>query len=102
MEPGCDRRRERAPASCFRNRPMTASVSPMSNGQVQVMPRTRTLTGVQILGTGSYVPENVVSNFDLRETYGFDPDWIVNRTGILERRFALPHQATSDLCTHAA
>jgi 3-oxoacyl-[acyl-carrier-protein] synthase III len=76
--------------------------SPMSNGQVQVAARTRTLTGVQILGTGSYVPENVVTNFDLRETHGFDPEWIVNRTGILERRFALPHQATSDLCTHAA
>lgn len=74
----------------------------MSNGQVQVATRTRTLTGVQILGTGSYVPENVVTNFDLRETHGFDPEWIVNRTGILERRFALPHQATSDLCTHAA
>ena len=74
----------------------------MSNGPVQVAPRTRTLTGVQILGTGSYVPENVVSNFDLRETHGFDPEWIVNRTGILERRFALPHQATSDLCIPAA
>ena len=34
--------------------------------------------------------------------HGFDPDWIVNRTGIHERRFALPHQATSDLCVHAA
>ena len=74
----------------------------MSNGQIYVEPRTRSLTGVQILGTGSYVPDNVVTNFDLRETHGFDPEWIVNRTGILERRFALPHQATSDLCVHAA
>jgi 3-oxoacyl-[acyl-carrier-protein] synthase III len=74
----------------------------MSNGQLHVEARTRSLTGVQILGTGSYVPENVVSNHDLRETHGFDPDWIVNRTGILERRFALPHQATSDLCAVAA
>ena len=74
----------------------------MSNGQLHVEPRTRTLTGVQLLGTGSYVPEHVVSNADLRETHGFDPDWIVNRTGILERRFALPHQATSDLCAVAA
>ena len=73
-----------------------------TSGQVHVKPRTRTLTGVQILGTGSYLPDNVISNFDLRETHGFDPDWIVNRTGILERRFALPHQATSDLCAHAA
>jgi 3-oxoacyl-[acyl-carrier-protein] synthase III len=58
--------------------------------------------GVQILGTGSYLPDNVVTNQDLRDSLGFDPDWIVNRTGIHERRFALPHQATSDLCTHAA
>ncbi len=47
-------------------------------------------------------PSCVVSNQDLRETHGFDPDWIVNRTGIHERRFALPHQATSDLCNQAA
>jgi 3-oxoacyl-[acyl-carrier-protein] synthase-3 len=58
--------------------------------------------GVQILGSGRYVPEQVVTNHDLRETHGFDPDWIVNRTGIHERRFALPHQATSDLCAIAA
>ena len=74
----------------------------MSNGQFHIAPRTRSLTGVQILGTGSYVPDNVVSNLDLHESHGFDPEWIVNRTGIHERRFALPHQATSDLCTQAA
>lgn len=74
----------------------------MSNGHFHVEPRTRVLTGVQILGTGSYVPENVVSNLDLRDSHGFDPEWIVNRTGIHERRFALPHQATSDLSVHAA
>ena len=34
--------------------------------------------------------------------FGFDSDWIVKRTGILERRHALPHQATSDLCHEAA
>jgi 3-oxoacyl-[acyl-carrier-protein] synthase-3 len=74
----------------------------MSNGQVHIVPRTRTLTGVQVLGSGSYVPDNVVSNLDLQDSLGFDPEWIVNRTGIHERRFALPHQATSDLCTQAA
>jgi 3-oxoacyl-[acyl-carrier-protein] synthase-3 len=74
----------------------------MSNGQLHVMPRTHDLTGVQILGTGSYVPDNVVTNVDLQKTHGFDPDWILNRTGISERRFALPHQATSDLCVQAA
>ena len=75
---------------------------PMSNGLVHIAPRTRTLTGVQILGSGSYVPDNVVSNVDLQDSLGFDPEWIVNRTGIHERRFALEHQATSDLCTQAA
>jgi 3-oxoacyl-[acyl-carrier-protein] synthase-3 len=60
------------------------------------------LLGIRILGTGSYVPEHVVSNHDLSRTHGFDPDWIVNRTGIHERRFAPAHQATSDLCNQAA
>jgi 3-oxoacyl-[acyl-carrier-protein] synthase-3 len=57
---------------------------------------------VRILGTGSYVPESVVTNEHLFERFGFDSDWIVKRTGIFERRHALPHQATSDLCYEAA
>jgi 3-oxoacyl-[acyl-carrier-protein] synthase-3 len=76
--------------------------SPMSNGQIHLAPPARSLLGVQILGSGSYVPENVVSNLDLKYSHGFDPEWILHRTGITERRFALPHQATSDLCTEAA
>jgi 3-oxoacyl-[acyl-carrier-protein] synthase-3 len=75
----------------------------MSNGHIShVDPPTRRLTGVRILGTGSYVPEHVITNDDLRASHGFDPEWIINRTGIYERRFAPPHQATSDLCAHAA
>jgi len=74
----------------------------MSNGQIHLAPPAHSLLGVQILGSGSYVPELVVTNQDLQESHGFDPEWIVNRTGIHERRFALPHQATSDLCTQAA
>jgi 3-oxoacyl-[acyl-carrier-protein] synthase-3 len=74
----------------------------MSNGQINHLPPTRSLMGVRILGSGSYVPEQIVRNSDLKDTHGFDPDWIVNRTGIHERRFALPHQATSDLCFEAA
>ncbi len=74
----------------------------MNNGHIaQLVPPTRTLTGVQVLGTGHYAPETVVTNEDLLVSHGFDPDWIVNRTGILERRFAPPHQATSDLCYNA-
>lgn len=65
-------------------------------------PRCRRLTGVQIIGTGSYVPDGVITNEHLQQRFGYDSDWIVKRTGILERRHALPHQATSDLCIEAA
>jgi 3-oxoacyl-[acyl-carrier-protein] synthase-3 len=65
-------------------------------------PRCRSLTGVRVLSTGSYVPDSVVTNDHLHQRLGFDPDWIVRRTGILERRHALPHQATSDLCHEAS
>jgi 3-oxoacyl-[acyl-carrier-protein] synthase-3 len=58
--------------------------------------------GVRVLGTGSYVPDAIVSNDHLYQRFGFDSEWIVKRTGILERRHALPHQATSDLCHEAA
>ncbi len=65
-------------------------------------PRCRSLTGVRVVATGSYVPEVVVTNDQLHERLGFDSEWIVKRTGILERRHAFPHQATSDLCYEAA
>jgi 3-oxoacyl-[acyl-carrier-protein] synthase-3 len=58
--------------------------------------------GVRVLGTGSYVPDAVVTNDHLQQRFGFDSNWIVKRTGIRERRHALPHQATSDLCHEAA
>ncbi len=58
--------------------------------------------GVRVVGTGSYVPDAVVTNDHLHQRLGFDSDWIVKRTGILERRHALAHQATSDLCREAA
>ena len=47
----------------------------------------RRLTGVQIIGTGSYVPENVVTN-DALASLGCDADWILQRTGIRQRRHA--------------
>ena len=65
-------------------------------------PKCRTLMGVRIVGTGKYVPDAVVTNEHLHAKLGFDSQWIVKRTGILERRHALPHQATSDLCVEAA
>jgi 3-oxoacyl-[acyl-carrier-protein] synthase-3 len=65
-------------------------------------PRCRRLTGVRVLATGSYVPDAVLTNEHLHARFGFNSDWIVKRTGIRERRHALPHQATSDLCYEAA
>ena len=64
--------------------------------------RTNSLMGVQVVGVGSYVPEQVVTNAELAMRYGFDADWIKQRSGILERRHAPPEQATSDLCVEAA
>ena len=58
--------------------------------------------GVQVIGTGSYVPDYVVTNNQLQQQFGFDSDWIVKRTGIRERRHALPEQATSDLAVEAS
>ncbi|HYV37733.1 MAG TPA: hypothetical protein VE988_18760, partial [Gemmataceae bacterium] len=65
-------------------------------------PRCRSLTGIRILASGSYVPDAVVTNDHLHQRLGFDSDWIVKRTGIRERRHVLSHQATSDLCHEAA
>lgn len=59
------------------------------------------LAGVQIAATGSYVPEEVVTNEDLA-ALGCDSEWIIRRTGIHERRRASEEQATSDLCYEAA
>src|SRR5438034_9617532 len=64
-------------------------------------PRCRSLLRVQTAGTGGYVPDAVVTNEHLRQRLGCDSEWIIKRTGILERRIALPHQATSDLCYEA-
>ncbi len=63
--------------------------------------KTYSLLGVQIVGTGSYVPDNLVTNAELQKTHGFDPAWIEQRSGILERRHAPAELATSDLCAEA-
>ncbi|QGJ69608.1 3-oxoacyl-[acyl-carrier-protein] synthase 3 [Planctomycetales bacterium 10988] len=62
----------------------------------------RSLLGVQVLATGSYIPEQIVTNEDLKRRLGFDPDWIVQRTGIRERRFAPQDMATSDMAYEAS
>lgn len=54
-----------------------------------------------IVSTGSYAPDHIVTNEDL-SALGCDSDWIVQRTGILQRRKAAEHQASSDLAYEAA
>jgi len=61
----------------------------------------RKLMGVRILGTGSFVPDNVVTNEDL-ESLGCDAEWIVKRTGIRERRHAPMGMSTGDMAIAAA
>jgi len=58
---------------------------------------------IRILGTGSYVPPKRLTNFDLQEM-GLDTtdEWIVQRTGISERRIADPDVNTSDLAFEAS
>lgn len=57
---------------------------------------------VSIIGTGSYVPERVLTNFDLEKMVDTSDAWIRTRTGISERRIAAKEEATSDLATKAA
>ena len=55
-----------------------------------------------IVGTGSYVPDKIITNKDLEKIVETSNDWIVSRTGIRERRIASENQATSNLSTIAA
>lgn len=73
-----------------------ASITPRDQAIKSTSNKQSCLKGVQIAATGSYVPEVVVSNSDLTQL-GCDEEWIVQRTGILERRHCAPDQATSDL-----
>lgn len=56
---------------------------------------------VGIAGTGSYVPERVVPNSYFEKLVDTSDEWIQQRTGIQERRFAADDQATSDLSVEA-
>jgi 3-oxoacyl-[acyl-carrier-protein] synthase-3 len=57
---------------------------------------------VSIIGTGSYVPEKVLTNAELTAMVDTSDEWIVTRTGIRERRIAAETESTSDMATAAA
>jgi 3-oxoacyl-[acyl-carrier-protein] synthase-3 len=54
-----------------------------------------------ITGIGSYVPDRVMTNDELSAMVETSDEWIIERTGIRERRIAAPEQALSDLCRPA-
>lgn len=57
---------------------------------------------VAVIGTGSYVPERRLTNADLEKMVETSNEWIVERTGILERRIAAENEHTSHMATRAA
>ncbi len=56
----------------------------------------------RIIGTGSYLPAKVLTNFDLEKMVDTSNEWISTRTGIDERRIAADDEMTSDLALIAA
>lgn len=56
----------------------------------------------KIIGTGSFLPERILSNQDLEKMVETSDEWIVTRTGIKERRVALPEEHTSHMGANAA
>jgi 3-oxoacyl-(acyl-carrier-protein) synthase III len=57
---------------------------------------------IGIISTGSYLPDRVVTNAEIAPAAGVDAAWIERKTGIRERRYAAPGQATSNLAAIAA
>jgi len=60
------------------------------------------ISRVQIQGIGSALPSRVLTNQELEQMVDTNEQWIIERTGILERRICEPGMATSDYCFRAA
>ncbi len=60
------------------------------------------MTYSKIIGTGSYLPAKVLTNYDLEKIVETSHDWIVSRSGILERHIAADNELTSDLALQAS
>ncbi len=57
---------------------------------------------VTIIGTGSYVPERILTNADLEKMVDTTDEWIVSRSGIRERHIARADEVTSDMAAEAS
>src|SRR5471032_3220833 len=56
----------------------------------------------KIIGTGSYLPAKVLTNFDLEKIVETSHDWIVSRSGIHERHIAADNERSSDHALQAS
>ena len=65
-------------------------------------PKSPMTTRAVVIGSGHYLPENVVPNEAFTKTLDTSDEWIVSRSGIHRRHFAAKDEHTSDLASHAA
>jgi 3-oxoacyl-[acyl-carrier-protein] synthase III len=61
-----------------------------------------TVTRSVVLGCGSYLPQRILTNDELARKVDTSDEWIIQRTGIRERRIAAPGEVTSDMGLKAA
>ncbi|MHC2995347.1 MAG: ketoacyl-ACP synthase III [Candidatus Atribacteria bacterium] len=62
----------------------------------------KNMQNVKIIGTGSYIPTNVLTNNDLEKIVDTNDEWIITRTGIKERHIVKDNEITSDISSKAA
>jgi len=60
------------------------------------------MTYSRIVGTGRYLPERIMTNFDLEKIVDTSDEWIRTRTGVERRHVVADDQTTSDMCVEAA
>src|SRR6266436_1234198 len=90
--------------SCVRASPRcSASMPPNSNRTIRRRKQLPVkVTRSVVLGCGSYLPSRILTNAELSRKVDTSDEWIVQRTGIRERRIAAPGERTSDLALAAA
>jgi 3-oxoacyl-[acyl-carrier-protein] synthase-3 len=60
------------------------------------------MTYSRIVGTGRYLPERIMTNFDMEKIVDTSDEWIRTRTGVERRHVVAEDQTTSDMCVEAA
>lgn len=76
--------------------------TPTARHRLKPLSRDERYRRVAIFGTGSAIPERILSNAELESLVETSDDWIRSRTGMSERRIVEPGQTTSDLAVDAA